>query len=150
MLRNAMLFCAVIFLSDRPRPNTNIMDEKEQIWQAVRAWNTAFEQNDAEGFFRHMHEDVSLFLPTYPYRIEGKEPDRKGYDFGLATGHSRVAFFQEMQPVIAVYGDAALVTYHTRGWYGPPGTEQLANLKETNVLAKQSGVWKVVHVHISK
>lgn len=150
MERSATLVCAALFLSGSPPKPLPIMDAKQEVWQAVRAWNTAFEQNDAEGFFRYMHDDVSLFVPSSPYRIEGKVPDRKGYDYGLASGHSRVAFFQEMQPVIEVFGSAALVTYHTRGYYGPQGSEQLVILKETNVLVKEADGWKVVHVHLSK
>ena len=150
MERSITLFCAALFLSGSPHDPTPMMDTKQQVWQAVRAWNTAFEQNDADGCFRYMHDDVSLFVPSSPYRIEGKVPDRKGHDYGLASGHSRVAFFQEMQPAIEVFGNAALVTYHTRGYYGPQGAEQLAMLKETNVLVKEADGWKVVHVHLSR
>lgn len=150
MARTAMILCAALCLSGPDDQHARHMDEKQQVWRAVRAWNTAFERNDADGFFHYMHDDVSLFVPSCPYRIEGREPDRKGYDNGLATGRSRVVFFQEMQPLITVIGNVALVTYHTRGCYGPPGAERTVDMKETNVLVKENDAWKVLHVHLSE
>ena len=46
-----------------------------------------------------------------------------------------------------VFGDAALATYYSRGTYGPDAKS--AYLKETDVLVKRDGAWKVVHIHIS-
>ena len=53
------------------------------------------------------------------------------------------------QPRVQRYADVAIVTYFSRGSYGPEGEERAAYLKETNVLVKREGGWKVVHIHVS-
>ena len=45
--------------------------------------------------------------------------------------------------------NTAVVTYYTRGTYGPEGQEKVIYLKETDVLVKVDSEWKVVHIHVS-
>jgi ketosteroid isomerase-like protein len=120
---------------------------EQEVWQVLEAFNRAFANNDAEGFFSFFDDDISLFTPSNPYRVEGRAVDREEYDYGQRVGYSRVKFFQPLQPQINVFGDMAVVTYYTRGSYGP--TDKLVYLKETDVLVRRGGVWKVFHIHIS-
>lgn len=46
-----------------------------------------------------------------------------------------------------VYGNTAVVTYYSRGSYGPDQT--VAYLKEADVLVRRAGDWKIVHIHVS-
>jgi ketosteroid isomerase-like protein len=50
---------------------------------------------------------------------------------------------------VRVLGDAAVVTYYSRGSYGSEGKSRTTYLKETDVLAKRNGQWKIVHIHVS-
>ena len=52
-----------------------------------------------------------------------------------------------MQPKVQLYGDVAVVTYFSRGSYGPE--ETVAYLKETDVLVRRANGWKIVHIHVS-
>lgn len=131
------------------KPNKRMTVEQE-VLSVVKAWNDAFEANDVETYFSYIHDSLTLFIPSSPYRIDGKIDDKKEFEWSLKRERTKVSLFQELQPTIQVFGNTALVTYHNRGAYGPEGQEQLAYLKETNVLVKENGKWKIIHIHVSK
>lgn len=121
----------------------------QAVWQVIRAFNQAFEDNDPEAYFQHIDESIVVLTPGNPYRVEGLPADRQEFEYGLQQGYSRVGFFQELQPDIKVYGDTAVVTYYSRGSYGPEGARKTLYLKETDVLVKRPAGWKLVHIHVS-
>jgi ketosteroid isomerase-like protein len=123
---------------------------ENEILEIIKRWNDRFTSNDIENYFTHIHNDLTLFIPSSPYRIDGKEDDKEEFEWSLSKSRTKVHFFQEMQPRLQIYHDTAIVTYYTRGAYGPDGNEQIYYLKETNVLVKEDGKWKIVHIHVSK
>jgi ketosteroid isomerase-like protein len=120
-----------------------------EIWQAVREFNQAFATNDPDRYFEYIDPEIVVLTPGNPYRVEGLEQDREEFEFGLQKGHSRVGYFQELQPKIQIFGEAAVVTYYSRGSYGPEGAARTLYLKETDVLVRRETGWKVVHIHVS-
>jgi len=122
---------------------------EHEVWQVVEAFNRAFVANDPEAYFALVDDEVTVITPSNPYRIEGQADDREGFEFALRQGYGKVHFFQELQPDIRVYGEVAVVTYHSRGSYGAEGSTKTAYLKETDVLVKRDSGWKIVHVHVS-
>jgi ketosteroid isomerase-like protein len=119
------------------------------VWAAVEGFNRAFAENDPERYFTFMAEELTVLTPGNPYRVEGVASDRAEFEFSLGAGYSRVEFFQALQPRVEVYGDTAVVSYFSRGRYGPAGQAQLAYYKETDVLVRRAGAWKIVHIHVS-
>ncbi len=120
---------------------------REEVLAVVKAWNTAFSANDAEKYFTFIDPDITVITPSNPYRVEGIAHDREEFEFGLKVGGGRVGYLQELQPSVGVYGDVAVVTYFTRGAYGPES--KTSYLKETDVLVRRPGGWKIVHIHVS-
>ena len=120
---------------------------QEEVMAVVRAFNDAFAENDPDRYFSYIAPDVVVITPSNPYRVEGIEDDREEFEWGLRTGRSRIGYFQELQPQVHVLGEAAVVTYYSRGSYGPE--ESVAYLKETDVLVRRNGEWKIVHIHVS-
>jgi ketosteroid isomerase-like protein len=129
------------------------MNEKEsqqaEVWAAVAGFNQAFAENDPARYFEFMADELTVLTPGNPYRVEGVAADRTEFEFSLRAGYSRVEFFQALQPSIQVFGDTAVVSYFSRGRYGPAGQAKLAYYKETDVLVKRAGAWKIVHIHVS-
>lgn len=123
---------------------------EKEVLATVKAWNDSFTSNDNETYFTYIHDDLTLFIPSSPYRIDGKQDDKDEFDWSLSKSRTKVHFFQEMQPKIQIFGNTAIVTYHNRGAYGPDGSEQIYYLKETNVLIKENEKWKIIHIHTSK
>jgi len=122
----------------------------KEILEIVKAWNDSFTRNDIETYFSYIRDDLTLFIPSSPYRIEGKQDDQDEFELSLSKSRIKVHFFQEMQPKIQLYGETAIVTYHNRGAYGPDGNEQVYYFKETNVLIKENDQWKIINIHTSK
>lgn len=123
--------------------------EQQAVWSVIAAFNRAFADNDPDRYFSFIDPALTVITPGNPYRVEGLAADREGFEYGLSLGYSRVGYFQELQPRVEVYGEAALVTYHSRGAYGPEGQTKMAYLKETDVLIRRDGEWKIVHIHVS-
>lgn len=127
-----------------------MMTTSEQaVWQVIQAFNRAFAANDPDTYFTYIDEEIVVITPKNPYRVQGITADREEFEFGLQAGYSRVHYFQEMQPLVRVYGDTAVVTYFSRGYYGPEGQGRTVFLKETDVLVKRDKQWKIVHIHVS-
>lgn len=126
------------------------MAESEgEVWQVIQAFNQAFAENDPEKYFKHIDDDIVVLTPGNPYRVEGLIADREEFEFGLQQGYSRVGYFQELQPKVKVFGDVAVVTYYSRGSYGPEDRARILYLKETDVLVKRPEGWKLIHIHVS-
>lgn len=122
---------------------------EREVWRVIRAFNQAFADNDPETYFQYIDEAITVLTPGNPYRVEGIRADREEFEFGLQQGYSRVGYFQELQPEIRVFGEAAVVTYYSRGSYGPEGEARTLYLKETDVLVRREESWKLIHIHVS-
>jgi ketosteroid isomerase-like protein len=122
-------------------------DPREEAWKTVEEWNRAFAANDAERYFSFVDLEISVLTPGNPYRVEGLRDDREEFEFGVRSGKARVSYFQVAQPRVQVFGDVAVVTYFSRGAYGPEA--KTAYLKETDVLVKRPSGWRIAHVHVS-
>lgn len=121
----------------------------EEILKVVKDFNEAFAGNDVPQYFSYIDPGITVITPANPYRVEGVADDREEFEFSLRSGVSRVGHFQEMQPKVQLFGSTAVVTYFSRGSYGPEGKEKVAYYKETDVLTKRANGWKIVHIHLS-
>lgn len=133
------------------RPNPIRADEsvRREVLEVVRAWNDAFARNDVERYFEFVDPDVTVLTPTNPYRVEGLAQDREEFEFSLASGKTHVNLFQMMQPEVQLAGEAAVVTYFWRGSLGR-SEATMVHFKETDVLVRRTGGWKLLHVHLSR
>ena len=122
-------------------------EPEQEVLDVIEAFNGAFAANDPDRYFTYIAEEITVLTPANPYRVEGIPDDREEFEWGIRTGKSRVGYFQEMQPKVQLYGDVAVVTYFSRGSYGPE--ETVAYLKETDVLVRREDGWRIVHIHVS-
>lgn len=120
---------------------------EDEVMVVVRSFNEAFADNDPDRYFSYIHPDVVVLTPSSPYRVEGVADDREEFEWGLRTERTKVGYFQELQPLVRIHGDVAVVTYYSRGSYGPE--QAVAYLKETDVLVRGEEGWKIVHIHVS-
>jgi len=123
--------------------------ETREVLEVIAAWNGAFARNDVPKYFSFIDDAITVITPSNPYRVDGVAHDRQEFEQMLRLGAGRVGYFQELQPRVQRFGDVAVVTYHSRGSYGPEGKERTLYLKETDVLVKRADGWKVVHIHVS-
>jgi len=118
-----------------------------EVLEAIEKFNQAFANNDPDTYFTFIDDEITVMTPSNPYRVEGIKDDREEFEYSLQTGPGKVGYFQEMQPKVQLFGDVAVVTYFSRGSYGPE--DKVLYLKETDVLVKKAGKWKIVHIHVS-
>ena len=144
-----MMACIPLLGYGQTNKQQNIEKEQIEVLETIEKWNNAFAANDPVAYFQFIHDEITLFLPASPYRVEGKQDDREEFEYSLKKGWTRVGYFQELQPKVQIIGNTAIVTYHNRGTYGEGDNEKTANLKETDVLVKENGNWKVIHIHVS-
>ena len=138
-------------LTHNPHHMANWTKAEREVWQAIEIWNRAFAENDAEAYFQYISDDITVLTPSNPYRVERKPDDREEFAFGIRMAYNKVGIFQEMTALVRVYGDTAFATYFSRGYYGEASAGgTMAYLKETDVLRRIDGQWKIVHVHVSK
>jgi len=125
------------------------LNPKQEVLEVVKTWNDYFSANDPDNYFKFIHDDLTLYIPSSPYRIDGKDIDQEEFEYSLSKGWTKVGLFQELQPQVQLYDNTAIVTYYTRGSYGYGDSEKVVYLKETDVLVKQDGRWQIVHIHVS-
>jgi ketosteroid isomerase-like protein len=142
-----LYFCMLFLCCVASYGQENKSSEKE-VWTVIQNWNEAFAANAVDSYFNFIHDDLTLIVPSSPYRIESKKLDRAEFIWSLNNGVSKVQFFQELDPEIQIFGNTAIVSYYTRGVYGELKLE-MTYLKETDVLVKESGKWKIIHIHVS-
>lgn len=133
-----------------PESSNQMTSTKKEILETIATWNHCFRGNEAENYFSYIHDDLTLFTPSNPYRIDGKQDDREEFEWSLRNSRSKVQFFQQLQTHVQLYDNTAVVTYYTRGVYGSELNPPMLYLKETDVLVKEDGKWKIVHIHVSK
>lgn len=132
-----------------PDKSAELSAAELQVFQVIKDFNRAFKNNDPEKYFSYIDDQITVITPSTPYRVEGIKDDREEFEYGIRSGAARVGYFQEMQPLVRLYGDVAVVTYFSRGSYGPVGQAKTLYYKETDVLVRKSGTWKIVHIHVS-
>lgn len=125
-------------------------EEQHEVWKVVTARNDAFARNDADAYFRFIDDNIVVITPDNPFRVEGIADDREEFEFAIRQGFAKVGYFQEMLPYVRVSGNTAWVTYFSRGYYGEGENGRTAYLKETDILMKVGGQWKIVHIHVSR
>ena len=130
--------------------NNKLSNMENDVLDVVKAFNKAFAKNEVEEYFKFIHEDLTLFIASSPYRIDGKSVDKEEFIWSLSKERTKVSFFQELQLKVQMLStNSALVTYHNRGAYGPEDNEKILYLKESNVLINEDGKWKIIHIHVS-
>lgn len=83
---------------------------RQEIWQTVRAMNDAWTKGDPDDLANYFHRDMVAITATDRLRREGGAACIAGWKgFAEATTIHR---WEEIDPVIHVYGDAAVVAYY--------------------------------------
>lgn len=150
-MKRVIFFIIMLVMSNSIYSQQQKLNNMEsEILNVIKAFNKAFADNNIEEYFEFIHNDLTLFIASSPYRIDGKNVDKEEFVWSLKKERTKVSFFQELQLKVQILSpNSALVTYHNRGAYGPDGNEQILYLKESNVLVKEEGNWKIIHIHVS-
>ena len=116
--------------------------EAREIWQAVQAANTAWQGGDLEGMKQLFHREMWMARPSGDLWFEGREAMAESLAGFLEA--TRLRAFEEGDPTIRVFGDAAVVSYPfvVRVFQDGRPVDQAG--QETLFLAREDDSWQVV------
>lgn len=113
-----------------------------EIWQTVRAMNDAWTQGNPDDLAQFFHRDMVAIAATERLRIAGGPACVAGWkQFAQTTTIHRWA---EREPLIHVYGDAAVVTYYFDMSFDMNGQRIDMGGRDMFFFVKENGRWWAV------
>lgn len=83
---------------------------KDEIWTTVVAMNEAWTKGNPDDLMHYFHRDMVAITASDQMRREGGADCIAGWK-GFAS-EARIHYWREINPLIQVYGNAAVVTYY--------------------------------------
>jgi ketosteroid isomerase-like protein len=83
---------------------------KQEIWATVRSMNDAWTKGNPDDLFNFFHQDMVAITPTDRNRRDGGVACVAGWK-GFCNA-VRIHRWEEIDPVIHVYGNSAVVAYY--------------------------------------
>lgn len=115
---------------------------KREVWAAVRAMNDAWTGGHPEALSGFFHRDMVAVTPTDRHRLDGGAACIAAWKaFCDAT---RILRWEEIDPVIHVYGDAAVVAYDFAISYEQNGRTIDLGGRNLFFLVRENGRWWAV------
>src|SRR5574341_314538 len=134
------------------------MDMDEEIRDFLLRHLKAIQENDISGYHETTAEELTLYeWWVTPHRIDGlpfhefmmTSNAERGTVFGSDVKQKAATRFDLSNLHIQRYGEAAIASYTLLISTALPEGVQVAAHNESRVMIKQTGKWKVVHVHKS-
>ena len=118
----------------------------KEVAELVMAFNKAYAANDLDTYFSYYSDDATGFFNTDRIIVSDYEVEwRDAVADGLAVLEAAV---DSLSIRMAPNGDSAVATYDaTIKTRQVDGTVENVEAKETDILFKINGNWKVVHVN---
>ena len=115
---------------------------QQEIWRTVRAMNDAWTQGNPDGLAQYFHRDMVAICATERLRLEDGAACIAGWKgfAEAATIHS----WEERDPLIRVYGDAAVVAYYFDMSFDMDGRTIEMSGRDMFFFVKEDGRWQAV------
>lgn len=115
---------------------------QQDIWATLRALNDAWTQGDPDDLARYFHRNMIAITATERERINGGAACVAGWK-GFATS-TRIHHWTEIDPVIHVYGDSAVVAYDFDMSFDMNGQTVHMGGRDMYFFVKEGGRWWAV------
>lgn len=83
---------------------------KQEIWATARAMNDAWTKGDPDDLAKFFHRDMVAVTATDRLRVEGGAACIAAWK--AFSNAARIHRWEELDPMIHVYGDSAVVAYY--------------------------------------
>ena len=115
---------------------------KQEIWATVRAMNDAWTKGNPDELAQFFHRDMVAITPTDRHRRDSGAACIAGWkDFCAAA---RIHRWEELDPVIHVYGDSAVVAYYFDMTFDMGGNTVNLGGRDMFFFVKEGGAWWAV------
>lgn len=126
--------------------------ERAAIEAVMAEFEAAYEARDIERLMATLvpSEDLMLFLPNpyIPMLINGHRNAREAIGIFMETIPKRATFIMtRQQPIVKIYGDMAVDYNYTNIYLMVGGRPFNFLARTTNILRKQNGQWRILHIH---
>lgn len=115
---------------------------QQEVWDTLRALNDAWTKGNPDDLARYFHRDMVAITPMARHRVNGGAACVEGWK-GFARG-TRILYWQEIDPVIHVYGESAVVAYDFQMSYNIGEQTVDTGGRDMFFFVKQEGRWWVV------
>lgn len=115
---------------------------KAEIWASVRAMNNAWTRGNPDDLVNFFHRDMVAFTATDRHRVSGGAACVAGWK-GFAEA-AKIHRWEEIDPVINVYGNSAVVTYYFDMSFDMGGRTIELGGRDMFFFVKEDGRWWAV------
>lgn len=115
---------------------------KREVWETLRKLNDCWTKGDGQDLVNYFHEDMVAITPTDRNRREGRAACVAGWA-GFASA-AKITHWQEIDPQIQVYGNAAVVTYYFDMSFEMGGQTIKMGGRDMFVFVKEGDKWWAV------
>ncbi len=116
--------------------------EQQDIWTTVRALNDAWTKCNPDTLTDYFHPQMLAITPTDRLRRDGAAECIAGWK-GFAEA-ARIHSWREIDPLIRVYGDAAVVTYFYEISFEMGGRRYEEGGRDMFFFVRENGRWWAV------
>jgi len=115
---------------------------KQKIWTTVRAMNDAWTKGNPDDLAKFFHRDMVAITATDRNRLDGGAACIAGWK--AFSNAARIHRWEEIDPIIHVYNDSAVVAYYYDMSFDMGG--QTINMAGRDMLffVKENGKWWAV------
>jgi uncharacterized protein (TIGR02246 family) len=122
---------------------TEFLDAVEQeVWDTIRSLNQAWTSGDTAELARYFHPDMVAITASAIKRRKGGQANAAGWR-GFADS-ATIHHWKEIDPVIHIYGDAAVVAYSFDLSFRTDGRRFRLGGRDVFFLARENGRWRIV------
>jgi hypothetical protein len=115
---------------------------KQEIWATVRALNDAWTKGNPDDLAGYFHRDMVAITATDRNRLDGGAACVAGWK--RFADAARIHHWEEIDPVIHVYGDSAVVAYHFDMSFDMGGRSIKSAGRDMLFFVKEGGKWWAV------
>ncbi len=115
---------------------------QHEIWTTVRALNDAWTKGDPDDLAGYFHEGMLAITPADRRRLDGGAACLAGWK-GFSSA-AKIRRWEEIDPVIRVYGEAAVVAYDYELTCDAGGEDAVLGGRDMMFLVRDEERWWVV------
>ena len=116
--------------------------EQQEIWATVRALNDAWTPGKPDSLADYFHPQMLAITPTDRLRRDGAAECIAGWK-GFAEA-AQIHSWREIDPLVRVYGDAAVVTYFYEISFEMGGRRYEEGGRDMFFFVRENGRWWAV------
>ncbi len=115
---------------------------EHEIWTTVRALNDAWTKGNPDGLLQYFHPKMLAITATDRHRLDGGPACVAAWK--AFANNARIHFWKEIDPVIRVYGESAVVAYDFEMSFDMGGQTVNMGGRDMFLFVKENGKWWAV------